>query len=264
MNIVTIRASSLGELFDCPARWEAKHLLGMRTLSSGAAQLGTAIHASTAAFDASTLAGQGLTIDETAAAAIDSLYKPEFEVDWDDSSPAEAEPIALALHKKYCAEFAPKQEYAAVEIKCESLEITDLGIALTGTTDRVRKTENGFGIADIKTGKTAVGSDGKVKTQGHSFQIGVYELLAERASGIPITESAQIIGMQTGKTAVAQRIGEGLIMGARDVLIGEEGSPGILESASKLIHSGVFWGNPKSMLCGPKYCPRFSTCNYRK
>ena len=25
---VAIRASSLGELVDCPARWEAKHLLG--------------------------------------------------------------------------------------------------------------------------------------------------------------------------------------------------------------------------------------------
>ena len=24
---IKIRASSLGELFDCPARWEAKHLL---------------------------------------------------------------------------------------------------------------------------------------------------------------------------------------------------------------------------------------------
>jgi len=36
--IIPIRASSLAELFDCPARWEAKNLLGMRMPSSGAAR----------------------------------------------------------------------------------------------------------------------------------------------------------------------------------------------------------------------------------
>ena len=264
MNIVTIRASSLGELFDCPARFEAKHILGMRLPSSGAAQLGTAIHASTAVFDASTLAGSGITVDESAAAAVDALHKPETDVDWEDSSPQEAEPIAIALHKKYCTEIAPAQEYAAVEVKCESLEITDLGIALTGTTDRVRKVGDGYGIADIKTGKTAVGADGTVKTQGHAFQLGVYELLAERASGIPISAPAQIIGLNTAKTDKAQRVGSGEILGARDVLIGDGTTPGVLESASRLIHSGAFFGNPKSMLCSEKYCPRFKVCQFRK
>ena len=32
---VSIRASSLPELFDCPARWAAKHLRGMRMPMSG-------------------------------------------------------------------------------------------------------------------------------------------------------------------------------------------------------------------------------------
>jgi len=264
MKPVYIRASSLGELFDCPARWEAKHILHMRLPSSGAAQLGTAIHASTAVFDAATLAGAGITVDEAAGAAVDALHKPEYEIDWEDSSPQEAEPIALALHKKYCTTFAPTQNYAAVEVRCESLEITDLGIALVGTTDRVRKIGDGYGISDLKTGKTAVMTDGTVKTQGHAFQLGVYELLAEHASGIPITAPAQIIGLQTGKTDVAQRIGSGSILGARDVLIGEDGAPGVLESAARLIHSGVFFGNPKSTLCSKKYCPRYATCKYRK
>lgn len=264
MNIITIRASSLGELFDCPARWEAKQLLGMRMPSSGPAQLGTAIHASTAVFDSSVLAGSGITIEESAAAAVDSLHHPEFEVDWEDSSPSDVEPIALALHKKYCGEVAPLHKYAAVEVKCESLEITDLGIALTGTTDRVRETANGFGIADLKTGKTVVGSDGTVKTQGHTFQLGVYELLAERASGIAITEPALIIGMQTGKTAVAQRMGNAEILGARDVLVGDGETPGVLETAAKMLHGGVFYGNPKSMMCSRRYCPRFDRCNFRK
>ena len=263
MNIIPIRASSLGELFDCAARFEAKHILGMKMPSSGAAQLGTAIHASTAVFDTSVMNGAGITVEEAAGAAVDALHHPEFDVDWEDSSANEAEPIALALHKKYCTEFAPKQVYAAVEVKCESLEITDLGIALTGTTDRVRKTENGYGIADLKSGKTAVSADGTVKTAGHAYQMGVYELLAERASGIAITEPAQIIGLNTGKTDKAQRVGEGMIAGARDVLIGDGETPGVLEIASKILHGGIFPGNPRSMLCGEKYCPRFKTCKFR-
>ena len=264
MNIIPIRASSLSELFDCAARFEAKHILGMKMPSSGAAQLGTAIHASTAVFDTSTMNGAGITVDEAAGAAIDALHKPEFEVDWEDSSASEVEPIAIALHKKYCTDFAPKQTYVAVEVRCESLEITDLGIALTGTTDRIRKTENGYGIADLKSGKTAVSADGTVKTQGFGFQMGVYELLAEKGSGIAITEPAQIIGLNTGKTAVAQRVGEGLIGGARDVLVGDADNLGVLEIASKILHGGIFPGNPKSMMCGVKYCPRFKTCAFRK
>jgi PD-(D/E)XK nuclease superfamily len=265
-NIVTIRASALSDFLDCPARAEAKHLRGLRTPNSGAAQLGTAIHASTALFDKSALDGQGLTVDETAAAAVDAIYKPEYDVVWDDDyQPKDAEKTAVALHSRYCAEIAPTQNYAAVEAKCERLEITDIGLALTGTTDRISKIGDGFGVRDLKTGKTAVRADGHVKTDGHRYQIGVYELLAERASGLPITEPAQIIGMQTGKTERAQRIAvsDG-ISGARDVLIGEEDSPGVLEMVAKMVHAGTFFGNPRSMLCGEKFCPIHAQCKFRK
>ena len=46
-DFISVRASSLAELFDCPARWEAKNLLNMKMPAVGAARLGTAIHAST-------------------------------------------------------------------------------------------------------------------------------------------------------------------------------------------------------------------------
>lgn len=263
--IVEIRASALSDFLDCPARAEAKHLLGKRTPTSGAAQIGTAVHASTAVYDRSTITGQGITADEAAAAAVDAIYKPEGNVVWEDDYPRDdAARTAVALHAKYCAEIAPRMLYAAVEITCERLEITDIGLALTGTTDRVRKTVDGFGIGDLKTGKTAVGSDGKVSTKGHAYQLGVYELLAEHASGLPITEPAQIIGMQTGKTDKAQRVGIGEISGAREVLIGEEDSPGVLEIVARMVHSGLFPGNPRSMLCGSKYCPIYDRCKFRR
>jgi RecB family exonuclease len=262
--LVFIRASSLAELFDCPARWEAKYINGMRGPRSAAAQLGTAVHAGTAVFDSSRLpGGSPVTADDAAGALVDAIHRPEEEVDWEDTAPRDAERIALALHTKYCADIAPTQEYHGVEVRCEKLELPELGIALTGTTDRVRKTPAGLGITDLKTGGKAVGSDGRAVTQGHSTQLGVYELLAEHAMGLSITAPAQIVGMQTGKTAAAQRVGVGQVQDARAALLGTEEEPGLLEHASRLIHSGAFYGNSKSFLCSERYCPAHSVCRFK-
>ncbi len=263
-STITIRASSLGSLFDCPARWAATHIDGMRMPSNGKATLGKAVHASTAVYDQSTIDGAGITIDESAAAAVDAITHPDDEVVWGEDSPIDAEKIAISLHAKYCQQIAPRQQYTAVEVTCEKLEIADLCIALSGSTDRIRKVAGGQAICDLKTGKAAVGSDGTVKTAGHAFQMGVYELLAQHSAGVPITGPAQIIGMNTAKTPASQRIGTGEIVGARDALLGDGESPGVLEYASRIIHCGSFFGNPKSMMCHPAYCPIHSTCKFRK
>lgn len=265
MNIVTIRASALKTLLDCPARFEATQIRGLKMPRNGKAQLGTAIHASTAMFDSSTLAGQGLKADECTGALVDAIHRPEEDVAWDEDLGAnDAETIGRALHTKYCRDVAPTQDYAAVEVRCERLEITDLGLALTGTTDRIRKTDDGYGIADLKTGKQAVRTDGSVDTSRHATQLGIYELLAENASGIAITEPAQIIGLQTGRTDKAQRVGTAAVHTARELLVGTQDQPGVLEYASKLIHGGIFYGNPSSQLCHERYCPAFKTCTFRR
>lgn len=261
---VKIRASSLSELFDCPARWEAKYILNLRLPRTPRAQLGTAIHKSTAAFDQSTIDKAGITIDEAAGAAVDAIHRPDEEVCWDDEKPSDIEKIALSLHSKYCTIIAPEQNYKAVEVQCDQLAISDLDIILTGTTDRIREIEGGNGIVDIKSGCTAVKADGSVETKGHTYQIGVYELLAQHASGLEITEPGMIAGLQAGKTDKGQRVGTALIDGARSVLVGDNDSPGVLEAAAKMIHAGVFIGNPKSMMCGEKYCPVFNNCKFRK
>ncbi|MEY4413262.1 MAG: hypothetical protein RIQ53_555 [Pseudomonadota bacterium] len=262
---VTIRASALSTLFDCPARFEAVHLLGMRMPSSGAATLGTAVHAGTALFDESRLpGGSPITADDAAGAVVDAIHNPGQDVDWEEASPTDAERIALALHARYCAEIAPLQSYVGVEITCDALELTDLGLRLTGTTDRVRQLADGRrGIADLKTGGRAVGTDGRAVTQGHAVQLGVYELLAQHAMGIEIDAPAQIVGLQTGKTAAAQRVGTGEVDNARGALIGTEEAPGLLQHASRLVHSGAFYGNSKSVLCSAKYCPRHAVCSFK-
>lgn len=265
MNTITIRASSLSELFDCPARFEAKHILGMRSPRSAPAQLGTAVHAGTALFDESRLpGGSPVSIDDAASAVVDAIHRPQEDVDWEDNNPNDVERIALALHARYCSDIAPAQTYLGVEVSCERLELPDLGIVLTGTTDRVRETADGcLGITDLKTGGRAVGTDGRAVTQGHAVQLGVYELLAENAMGLHISAPAQIVGMNTGKTPATQRVGTGEVSNARAALIGTEEAPGLLEHASRLIHSGMFFGNSKSVLCSAKYCPRHSVCGFK-
>jgi hypothetical protein len=226
--------------------------------------LGRAVHASTALYDQSVIDQTGITINEAAAAAVDAIHKPDEEVNWEEENPNEAEKIAVSLHGKYCTTIAPTQKYRAVEVTCDRLEIADLGIALTGTTDRVYESDEGLGIGDVKTGKQAVAADGKVNTKGHAYQMGVYELLAEKGSGLPITQPARIFGLNTAKTPASQRVGTGIINDARSVLVGDEESPGILQMGAKLIHGGDFWGNPKSMMCHERYCPIYLTCKFRK
>jgi PD-(D/E)XK nuclease superfamily len=270
MSVPTIHASGLSDFLDCAARAEAKHLLGLKTPSNSKSTLGRALHKSTAVYDQSRIDKAGITISESAGAAVDAIRKPNEEVVFEEDMPADlCEEIAIALHHRYCEEIAPSIEYAGVEIFCERLEITDIGIALTGTTDRIRKLgDEGapkFGISDIKSGKTAVKADGSVKTHGHSFQIGVYELLADKASGVPITEPGQIIGLQVAKTERGQRVAVSHdIVDARSILVGDGESPGVLETVAHMIHSGNFPGNPRSMLCHERYCPIFQSCKFRR
>lgn len=262
--MTTIRASSLPELFDCPARWAAKHIYKRFMPSSSNAALGKAVHAGTALFDASKIQGNPITIDDAAGAVVDAIHKPDEETTWGDDKPQEAEKIALALHGLYCAQVSPKQQYIAVEAKCERLDITDLGISLTGTVDRVRRTDDGYGIVDIKTGIKAVGADGTCSTKGHAAQLAVYELLASQSLDRSITAPAQIVGLQVAKTAKGQRCATGEIEGGRELLLGDDDSKGILEHAAQIIRGGFFYGNPKSMMCDKKYCPDHGRCRWRK
>lgn len=267
MKNVIVRASSLSDLLDCPARWEAKHVMNMRLPSSPKAVLGKAVHAGTAAYDVSRIQGTGLTPDDTAGAVVDAIHKPQEDVDWkadEDMQPATVERISLALHGMYCAEIAPEQDYMGVEVTCDALEISDLGLVLTGTTDRVRRDEHGqIGIADLKTGGNAVSANGTVNIKGHGVQLAVYEVLASHATGVTMAAPAQVIGLQTAKTAKGLRVGRGEVPSSMSALVGTEDAPGILEHASRLIHSGLFHGNPRSQLCSEKYCPAWRVCRYR-
>jgi RecB family exonuclease len=260
MHEFKLRASSIGDLFDCAKRWEARNVLNIRTPSSGAAHLGTSIHAGAGAYDASAIEGAQISIDDATGVLIDTLYTKTEEVIWDDDiNPKKSEPIARKLLSGYCETVAPAHEYIAVESRCNDLTIDIDGVllTLTGTVDRVRNENGALGISDLKTGKTAVATDGTVAARKHAVQLGAYEILAQHSIGIPMNADAEIIGMQTNGKA---RIGSGLIERPRDLLLNDGG---VLEMAASIMKAGLFPPNPRSMLCSERFCPAWKTCAYK-
>ena len=138
-HVTAVRASSWGSLFDCAHKWEGEHLLGMRKASGLRAQLGTAIHASTAQFDAGRLpGGNPLTVDETAGAFVDALHNPDRDVDFsqDDLTLKEAEKIGLKLHSLYCLDLSPQFMFKSVEQQLAPLDI-DCGNGVIHVIDTV-------------------------------------------------------------------------------------------------------------------------------
>jgi hypothetical protein len=267
LSITTVRASSWGSLFDCAYKWEWIHILGHRSPSGPRAHLGTSIHASTAAFDSSRITGSGLSPYDTAELFVHTLRNPEYDVDWrsNELTQAQAESIGLKLHTRYCTEVSPRYEFIAVERTATPLDIDCGGgviVRLTGQLDRARicKAGDGKGIADVKTGGAAV-SKGVAKTKGHAAQIGTYEILDEHTTGEPITAPAHIIGLKTRGTP---EIGVGEIRNAKQMMVGTEDFPGLIQIGAEMFRTGLFPPNPQSFLCSAKYCPRWSTCPYHE
>lgn len=265
-DLGTVRASSWPTLFDCSLRWYYQNVVGLRMPSSGNAQLGTALHKSTAVFDTPSLTGGAGNITEACDALVDSIEHPTTDVEWsDDLKPEAATNIGLALTRKYATDFAPTRTYRAVEVNCDGMRIStpDGVIRITGTTDRVRVTDDGReGISDVKSGKTAVNADGKASTKGHHLQTGIYRLMAENVLQRPFEAPDEVIGLQTGKTAVAQRVAAADIRDSRTPLVGDADAPGLIEMAARMLRTGLFPPNPKSTLCSPKYCAGYARCKF--
>ncbi|WP_050466337.1 PD-(D/E)XK nuclease family protein [Herbaspirillum chlorophenolicum] len=266
MSEIRVRASSWGSLFDCAYRWEGEHILGMRKASGLRAQLGTAVHAGTAAFDQATLSGTPISIDAAAGVFVETLHNPEQDVDYkqDDLTVRDGETIGLKLLARYCSIIAPSMDYQSVEMALEPLVIDcggDILVRLTGTMDRARvaRVDGRKIIPDIKTGARVI-ANGVVSTQGRAAQLGAYQLMSENTDGEP-TDGAQIIGLQT---TAAANVGVSRIFDAKRVMVGTDTEKGLIEYAAVMFQTGLFPPNPQSQLCSSKYCARWSKCMYHE
>lgn len=223
-EIINIRASSMASLFDCPHRWEAINIKKMYMPKSENAHLGTSFHAGTAEYDKSTLDNEEhlptISVDDAKGVIVDTIYHPQEEIVWEDLTQNDAEKILLPLMDKYAGNITPTMNFLAVEATVENITITNLALSISGTLDRLYFNDFGqLGIADIKTGSTAVKADGEVNTAKHVAQVGIYEILATHAVKAEVNAPALIIGANTGKTEKAQRVGKGQIHNAKELIL---------------------------------------------
>lgn len=266
-TIFTVRASSWGSLFDCAHRWEGDHILKLSKPSGLRAQLGTAIHASTAVFDSGRLpGGEPVSIDDAAGVLVDTLHNPDREVDFsqDDMTVSDAERIGLTLHTLYCRDLSPRMHFKSVEQRLNPLAIecgNGVTVTLTGAMDRARavQTDGGIVIPDIKTGSRVI-EKGEAKITGRSAQLGTYQLMYEHTEGV-ITSGAQVLALSTGsKPAVAAS----QVFDAKRVMVGTDDQPGLIEHAAVMFRTGLFPPNPQSILCSQKFCSRWDTCQFHE
>lgn len=262
-ELFPIRASSVAPFFSCPAQWAAKILDGMRMPSTPPSVIGTAVHKSTAAYDASRLdsnTARHISTDDAAEALMQHLKDPGEEVDWQGTTMKKAATVALGAHTRYCAEIAPLYTYIAVEETLDDMIIDwdDLGISiqLTGTLDRLYIRDDLLGVADVKTGAMACS-----QTSGkHKAQLGCYELLAEHKLGTVLEQPGLLLQLQTSSN---YKVGVAEITNAKVALLGDDQHVGMLTHIARALKTGDFWGNPSSWLCGEKYCPAWAECIYR-
>lgn len=262
-----IRASSLAEMFDCSARWKAKHLLGLRTPSGAPAVIGTAVHAGTAVFDAPRVTGGKGDVGDAIEAAAEAARNPIGEVIWDDFRPSEAIDIAARLTNHYCHEIAPSFTYRKVEQQLDHMDVEATnGILLrfTGHVDREYAEGDQFGVADFKTGKQVVAADGSVKVSLSAAQLGTYELIELMAAGTEgerPTLDAKIIAMPTAGKRDPKVV---TVKKPHGLLVGDDEHKGMIDIAAAYFKDDLFVGNPRSMLCSPRYCPVFNDCWWRR
>lgn len=270
-----VRASSLGALLDCAHRWEGIHLLGMSGRTSGAAWLGTSLHAATAAYD---LNRDTMLVREATEFFRDHLQgeaAKAADVQWTDLSPTQAKNVGVPLVQEYCFQWSPHFEFLAVEMTLEPQTIgVDLSryklgpvdITFTGSMDRarvIRQSNRAAAVADVKSGKRVI-TDGVASTKGHAAQTGVYTMLAEMDGRIPypLSGTPSIIALSTAGGS-GPKIATADMPTAREQLMGTATEPGLIEYAGLYLKTGLFPPNPRSSLCSETYCPRWETCRYR-
>jgi len=266
---IRVRASSWGRLFDCAHSWEGTNLLGMHSPSGLRAHLGTCIHHATALFDAARMPG-ATPIDaiEAVEAFLVAFDNPAGDVDFtrDNITQREARRIGADLVSLYCREVSPMFRFTAVELKLRPVRISvdRVVIELTGSLDRSRHvagpTSRCTITADIKSGSNVVDGNGAASIKGRSAQCGTYELLGELQTG-DTSIGSQIIALPTNGKA---RAAVSPVWRAKDVMVGDEATPGLIEVAAGMFSSGLFPPNTQSRLCSDRYCARFSTCRYRE
>ncbi len=278
---IIIRASSFSTLLDCPERWCAQHpQLGNMRMPSGAPSImGSGVHAGTAVYDNQRMIRVPPSVEQAIQVATDFVRNPEEDVIWDDFRQNEAIDIVARLTQNYCINFASRWHFDAVELPMDHWDVVaanGLVIRFTGHIDRRRVEWDEVpgndgklfrrerkGICDLKTGKRVMRADGTVNTQVSGAQMAQYELLellSTKTLGKEEMLPAMIFAFPTsGKLKPAAAT----IDRPHRLFIGDAHNKGAIDIAADIIKSGNYWGNARSILCSPKYCPKHGKCRWQ-
>lgn len=269
MDIVRIRASSLASLFDCPKRFEATQINKITMPRNPKNLIGNAVHHACAAFDANKLEGNPILINDAAELSNEYINKVKDEVDWGDTDLKSTCSKAKQLVQKYCVNIAPMYEFVMVEpedLRPIEIDIEGITLIFTGTPDRAYITIDGlYGGADLKTGVSVVNAADQIETVKHIAQAAIYTMLIEENFDIQLTEPFHILGMSTAGTEPRTGIGI-MTTNFKEYLFGnpeDENLEGIIHIAARLLKAGIFYGNPRSMMCHKQYCPIYRTCKFK-
>lgn len=258
----TIRASSWTDFFDCSQRWYYTHIEKLTARQSHQATIGSAVHEGAAHFDLARLNGQVVPVREACEKALGYIEEQAENTDWSEMPKDKAVSMADLLVRNYCTLIAPHRNWVAVESRCAGIDVeTDHGLLrVTGTIDRVEETGQGYRVSDLKSGKSAVKSGTmEAAKKAHGIQLGIYTLMAEAELGLEMTAPAEIIGLNSTEDG---RIGTVEIEDVKTPLLGTEDRPGLIDIAARLLKQGLFPPNPRSMMCGPKWCAGYARCHF--
>ena len=257
---ITLRPSSVDGFSGCSRQWALVFLGGMKSIPSGRAAIGTAIHAAVEQGWKESIAYKRKAFEATESLknlAADNLVEQDLtdDIRWDNGEDLETGiREAQAGVETFISDIVPFVDIPeAVEerftIKFEDHPIVD---GLSGTVD-YRSADT---IADVKTSKR------KPVPQSYETQQSLYKLLAE-ANGHEIKHN-----MIQGVVLKAKP--EGHVLALEPKMDKAKMAVNTVLDTIEVFNEQVvspdvlFRGNPKYYLCDPKYCAFYSTCPYVK
>lgn len=268
---LTLRPSSIGSYISCQWQWYNVHILNRNTIPSARAALGTSIHkvAEVILNEAIETRHKDLNISKANDIAIqeyNELLKKDEPVFEDGDTKESIEKEILNGTKSWLDDIAPIIDIPIAVEKFYEVKTPNNPIfaRVAGSIDYVGENT----LHDIKSTRR------KPTLQNYDLQQGCYALLREKngENVDSVKIQAVILGKKETKGQILDLIKDSTdpfrelndIKNQSRYIINN-----ILEKAKVLNTDTInpeilFTGNPKSMLCSPKYCSLYNECKFVK
>jgi hypothetical protein len=258
MDKITIRPSSISGFVNCAYQWYNVNVLGVKTIPSARANIGTAIHKAAEVLwtDAIKTGNKDCNLTKLQDAAIQQYQQLDTEEgilykDGENKNTAEKEVITGT--QAFSEDIVPYTDIpVAVEQRLVYKVNNPIASQVAGTVDYITKDT----IADIKT------SGRKIYPGKHVLQQSVYNFLAIK-NGIKVSKiliQGVVLPKKTAPYGEVMKLTPNM---PRVIYIINN----ILDSL-KILHTGkvdpkiLFRGNPEHFMCSNKYCSLYSTCPF--